>query len=182
MAGAPLNQDSIKQTHSLSVSFAEDMGKLYSGIAMLWSECMDSLLKILSCLMLSALITIQLLLVTPYRNRLTDDTINGRVLRIYESVIRRGTVVLDAMGNYEPNTACIIINGDKQKMVDKFPVEINLCDGDIVEIQSKKGNEPFYVFLLSRKGSIKTDLKESTTLINPGINRIFRVLENNILK
>lgn len=143
---------------------------------------MDSLLKALSCLMLLALITIQLLLFSPYRVRLTDDTINGRVLKIYESVIHRGTVVLDAMGNYEPNTAYIIINGEKQKMVDKFPAELNLCDGDIVEIQLKQGNAPFYVFLLSRKGSIKTDLKESTILIKPGINRIFRVLENSMLQ
>jgi hypothetical protein len=126
--------------------------------------------------MLLAVITIQLLLVSPYRERLTDDTINGRVLKIYESVIKRGTVVLDAMGNYEPNTAYIIINGDKKKMVDKFPAELNLSDGDIVEIQLKQGNPPFYVFLFSRKGSIKTDLKGSTVLINPGINRMFSVL------
>lgn len=137
---------------------------------------MDSLLKTLSCLMLLAVITIQLLLVSPYRERLTDDTINGSVLKIYESVIKRGTVVLDAMGNYEPNTAYIIINGDKKKMVDKFPAELNLSDGDIVEIQLKQGNPPFYVFLFSRKGSIKTDLKGSTVLINPGINRMFSVL------
>jgi hypothetical protein len=143
---------------------------------MLGSERMDSLLKTLSCLMLLAVITIQLLLVSPYRERLTDDTINGRVLKIYESVIKRGTVVLDAMGNYEPNTAYIIINGDKKKMVDKFPAELNLSDGDIVEIQLKQGNPPFYVFLFSRKGSIKTDLKGSTVLINPGINRMFSVL------
>lgn len=140
---------------------------------------MDGLLKTLSCLMLSCLIATQLLLVSPYREKLTDDTINGRVLKLYESVISRGTIVLDAMGNYAPNTAYIIINGEQQKMIDAFPINLDLCNGDVVEIQSKKGNSPFYVFLLSRKGLIKTDLKGSTIMINPGLNMLFRVTENN---
>ncbi len=141
---------------------------------------MDFLLKAFACLMLTTVITIQLLLVSPYRNRLTDDSINGRVLEIYESVISRGTVVLDAMGNYVPNSAYIMINGEKQKLVDTFPVELNLRDGDVVEIQLKKGNSPFYVFLLSRKGSIKTDLKGSTIPIKQGINMLFRVMDNKL--
>ena len=69
-----------------------------------------------------------------------------------------------------------------KKMVDMLPVELNLCDGDVVELQSKKGNSPFYVFLLSRKGSIKTNLKGSTILINPGINMLFRVTESRAVK
>lgn len=142
---------------------------------------MDVLLKLLSCLMLSALITIQLLLVSPYRNRLTDDSINGKVLEVYESVVSRGTVVLDAMGDYEPNTAYVLVNGEHQKLVDTFPVELNLWDGDVVEIQLKQGSPPFYVFLLSRKGSIKTDLKSSTVVIKPGINMLFRVMDNKTL-
>jgi hypothetical protein len=75
-----------------------------------------------------------------------------------------------------------MINGEKQKLVDTFPVELNLRDGDVVEIQLKKENSPFYVFLLSRKGSIKTDLKGSTIPIKPGINMLFRVTDNNTLK
>lgn len=136
---------------------------------------MDGLLKFLACLMLSALVTVQLLLISPYRNRLTDDSINGKILETYESVISKGTVVLDSMGNYEPNTAYILINGEKQKLVDDFPVELNLHDGDVVGIQFKKGSSSFYVFLMSRKGSIKTDLKGSTIQIQPGINTLFRV-------
>lgn len=151
-------------------------------IAIFRSELMEGLLKILSCMILSSLIAIQLLLISPYRDNLTDDSINGRVLKIYESVISRGTIVLDAMGNYESNTAYIVINGEQKKMVDMFPVELNLCDGDVVELQSKKGNSPFYVFLLSRKGSIKTNLKGSTILINPGINMLFRVTESRAVK
>lgn len=143
---------------------------------------MNGVLKVSACLMLSALITIQLLLVSPYRVSLTDDTINGRVLKLYESVISKGTIILDSMGDYEPNTAYIIINGEPQKLVDTFPVELNLSDGDVVEIQLKQGVNPFYVFLLSRKGSINTNLKGSSIVIKPGINMLFRVMDNKLLK
>lgn len=136
---------------------------------------MEGLLKTLSGLMLLFLIAVQLLLASPYRDNLTDDSINGRVLKIYETTINKGVVVLDSMGEYTPNTALIVVNGEPQKLVDVFPTELVLCDGDVVEIQSKQGNTPFYVFVSSRKGKIETDLKTSTVLIKPGINRIFAI-------
>ncbi|MGI6621785.1 MAG: hypothetical protein GX227_07870 [Clostridiaceae bacterium] len=137
---------------------------------------MERLLQILSFIMITAIISVQLALASPYRNRLTDDSINGRVLQLRETLIYRGTVTLDAMGEYDPNTAIILINGEPKKLIDAFPIELNLCDGDLVEIQSKKENDPFYVFMSSKKGSIRTDLKASTILVNAGINRLFRVL------
>ncbi len=137
---------------------------------------MDRLLKILTCLMITVIISIQIALASPYRSKLTNDSINGRVLKLNETLIYRGTVTLDVMGEYTPNTAIIMINGESKRLIDVFPIELTLCDGDLVEIQSKQGNSPFYVYLSSRKGYIKTDLKVSTILINSGINRLFRVL------
>lgn len=137
---------------------------------------MERLLQILTCLMITVIISIQLALASPYRDKLTDDSINGRVLKLNETLIYRGTVTLDAMGEYVPNTAMIIINGESKRLIDVFPVELTLCDGDLVEIQLKQGFSPFYVYLSSRKGYIKTDLNVSTILIDSGINRLFRVL------
>ncbi|HHW23320.1 MAG TPA: hypothetical protein GXX26_10650 [Clostridiaceae bacterium] len=137
---------------------------------------MEKLLQAAACIMLTVVVSIQLALASPYRNKLTDDSINGRVLKLRESLIYRGTVTLDAMGDYIPNNAVILINGEPQKLIDTFPIELNLCDGDFVEIQVKKDNKPFYVFMSSRKGPIKTDLKTSTILVKPGVNRLFRVL------
>jgi hypothetical protein len=141
---------------------------------------MERLLQAVACIMLTVVITIQLALASPYRSRLTDDSINGRVLQLRESLIYRGTVTLDAMGDYIPNNAVILINGEPQKLIDAFPIELSLCDGDFVEIQVKKDNKPFYVFMASRKGSIKTDLKTSTLLVKPGVNRLFRVLYESL--
>jgi len=137
---------------------------------------MERLLQALACILLSSVIALQLALATPYRGKLTDDSINGRVLKLRESLVYRGTVTLDAAGEYAPNTAVIWINGEPKKMIDAFPVELNVCDGDLVEIQLKRDITPFYVFLSSIKGDIKTDLKASTILVSDGINRLFRVL------
>lgn len=137
---------------------------------------MERLLQILSCLLITVIISIQLALASPYRTNLTDDSINGRVLKLYETLIYRGTVTLEAMGEYTPNSAMIMINGEPKMLIDVFPVVLNLCDGDLVEIQLKEGSKPFYVYMSSRKGAIRTDLNVSTVLIDPGINRLFRVL------
>lgn len=137
---------------------------------------MGRLLQILCCILIAVTITVQLALASPYRSRFTDDSINGRILQLRETLIYRGTVTLDATGEYTPNSAVILVNGEYKKLIDAFPVELNLCDGDLVEIQSEKDNKPFYVFVSSQKGSLKTDLKASTILVNTGINRLFRVL------
>ncbi len=137
---------------------------------------MGKLLKALSCLMLMALIVIQVLLMTPYRTNLTDDELNGRILKVYESLIYRGTITIGGLGTYHPNSADILINGIKHKTVDSFPVSLNVCDGDVVEVKLKRGHKPFYVYFVSQKGEVRTDLTSSTVLVKPGINRIFKVL------
>lgn len=137
---------------------------------------MGRLLQILCCILMAVTLTVQLALASPYRSRFTDDSINGRILQLRETLIYRGTVTLDATGGYAPNSAVILVNGEHKKLIDAFPVELNLCDGDLVEIQLEKDKRPFYVFVSSQKGSLKTDLKASTILVNTGINRLFRVL------
>ncbi|NMA66260.1 MAG: hypothetical protein GX957_08485 [Clostridiaceae bacterium] len=137
---------------------------------------MGSLLKVLSCILIITLIIIQILLVTPYRAILTNDELNGRLLNPYETLIYKGIIRLGGLGNYQPNSADVLINGIKHITVDTFPVSINVCDGDVVEVKLKRDCDPFYVYLVSTKGQVKTDLATSTVRVNPGINRIFKVL------
>ncbi|NLU52893.1 MAG: hypothetical protein GXX10_08545 [Clostridiaceae bacterium] len=136
---------------------------------------MGNLLKVLSCIMLSVLIGTQLLLFSPYRGKLTDDTLNGRVLNTYEAVMHKGVIILDGLGEYQPNSATVLINGTVYKTIDSFPVELTVYEGDVVEVKLKLDASPLYVFLASIKGDIRTDLTESTVLIKPGINRILKI-------
>jgi hypothetical protein len=126
--------------------------------------------------MLIILISSQLLLSTPYRAKMVDDTLNGRPLKTYETLICSGSVILNVFGSYAPNSAEILINGETIKTVDAFPAELTVCDGDLIEISLKPDGRPFYVYLTGVKGEICTDLEESTLLISPGINRIVRIM------
>ncbi len=136
---------------------------------------MDKFLKMASFLMITLLLGSQILLRSPYRPKLTDDSLNGRTLKTYETLIYRGTITLNVLGEYIPNTAFLLINGIAYKTIDAFPVEMSICDGDVVEIQLKTNVSPIYVFLSSQKGQLITDLKGSTVLVRPGITRIFKV-------
>lgn len=142
---------------------------------MVRGEWMGNFLKVLSCFMLFVLIATQLLLFSPYRTRLTDDTLNGRILKSYETVIHKGVIVLDSLGNYQPNSADILINGTKYRTVDSFPVELTVYEGDVVEVKLKLDASPIYVFLASIKGDVTTDLTGSTITVRPGINRVLKI-------
>lgn len=139
---------------------------------------MDNLLKTISCFMVIILFITQLLLATPYRDKLIDESMNGRPLKTYETLIYNGSVTINVFGSYAPNSAAILINGESKKIVDSFPTVLTIRDGDFIEIQLKQGNPSFYAYLAEVKGQIKTDIKESTLLIKPGINRIAKVLKS----
>lgn len=133
---------------------------------------MEGLLKILSVIMIIILVSVQVFLMSPYRASLTDDSLNGRIIELRESAIVRGSLTLDAIGDYRPNEVLVLINGKPYKLATVFPVDLSLREGDVVEVQLKKGEPPFYVYLSSQKGDIKPDLKNSTVRIEPGITYI----------
>ena len=132
---------------------------------------MDNFLKIASCLMTVILLTTQLLLASPYRGQMVDDTLKGKT---YETLIYKGSLMLNVIGRYETNSAAILINGKIQKIVDFFPIQVDLCDGDVLEIQLKRGSPAFYMYLTDIKGQIKIESQESSFLIDSGINYIVK--------
>ena len=92
-----------------------------------------------------------------------------------ESLIDSGSVILDKLGEYEPYSAVVLINGVPQKTVDVFPVEFSVSGDDVLEVQLEPDSPEFYVFLSGKKGPITTDMKESTISVGPGINYICKV-------
>ncbi|MCX7771951.1 MAG: hypothetical protein N2376_02420 [Clostridia bacterium] len=136
---------------------------------------MEGLLKFGASALLVYLIFIQLLLASPYRQRLTSDNLNGRPIKTYETINYRGKMTLDALGDYTPNTAVMLINGVPVRTIDAFPIDLSVCDGDILEVQLKLGTQPFYVFTSSRSDKVATDSNDSTVLVKPGINRLFKI-------
>ena len=86
----------------------------------------------------------------PYRASLTDDSLNGRIIELRESAIVRGSLTLDAIGDYRPNEVLVLINGKPYKLATVFPVDLSLREGDVVEVQLKKANHPLCLLIITK--------------------------------
>ncbi len=137
---------------------------------------MDILLKVLSAIMLAVLLSVQAVLAVAHRGDGGSDGLNGRPVSAYETTIRRGSVTLNSLGTYKPNSASVLINGDLWKTVDTFPVSMDVAHGDVIEIRVDKDAPSFYIYLTQRSAAFDTDTKPGTILIRAGINRIFKVV------
>jgi hypothetical protein len=137
---------------------------------------MDFILKAGAILTLIILVCAQVALISPVGDRLYTDNLNGAPIKSFQTTIRSGKVTLGSLGDYPANSASILINGSHLKTIDHFPVTITLQEGDVLEIQLKKGIPSFYVFLAETSGDISTDMTVSTVSISPGINPIFRTV------
>jgi hypothetical protein len=136
---------------------------------------MDLLLKAVVTIMVMVLVIVQLLLISPYASRIYKDDLNGNPIQTRYSAINKGSVTLDALGEYKPNSAILFVNGEHVMSIDRFPIIINAEHCDVVEIFAEKGSPPFYVFLSDRSGNVETDMAESSVRIKPGINRVLAV-------
>lgn len=137
---------------------------------------MDFLLKAAAILMVLLLFFSQIVLASPIGNRLVSDEYNGVPLMPYQTTIRAGTITLDVLGDYTPNSATLLVNGIRKKAIDSFPIELNVVHGDVVEFLTARETKAFYVFIVARSAGVHTDLSDSSVMIKPGIKRLFTVL------
>jgi hypothetical protein len=137
---------------------------------------MDLFLKISAVLLLFVLIIMQLLLISPIAARIYTDDFNGVAIKSRQTTVREGSVTLNALGDYVADSAILIVNGEQVKDIDRFPLTIKLRNGDVVEIYTRKGVTPFYVYVSERSAALDTGLNESSTKINPGVNLVIKAV------
>lgn len=135
---------------------------------------MDFFLKLMAILMLILLVTVQLLHLSPYGDRLMVDKLNGEPIGSYRSVIGTGHATLNLLGEYTANSVSLFINGIHVMVIDKFPVRLELHDGDVVELHAAQHIHDFYVYLSDKSSGLYTDMREKTVKVSPGMNRILR--------
>lgn len=136
---------------------------------------MDILIRTGCILLLVILIFSQIVLASPMSERLYSDNLNGLPIKSWQTTVQSGTVLLDALGRYTPNSSSVMVNGEHVKTIDRFPVSLSLMEGDVVEIFSEADAPPYYVYLAEISSPITTDLTTSTLEISAGMNRLFRV-------
>lgn len=136
---------------------------------------MDFLIKFLAILMLILLAGTQIVLLLPSGSTLVNDSFNGEPIKNRQSVIDRGSVTLNLLGEYAANSASLYINGRLSMVIQRFPLKLELSDGDVVEIHAGKQVHPFQIYISEKSSGLYTDMKDSTVKIKPGMNRVMRV-------
>lgn len=135
---------------------------------------MDFLLKFMAIVMLVLLIIVQLAHLSPYGDILNVDKLDGVPIGPYQSIIGKGHATLNLLGEYTANSASLFINGLHVMVIDKFPVRLELHDGDVVELHAAPHIHDFYVYLSDKSNGLYTDMRQKTVKVSPGMNRILR--------
>ena len=136
---------------------------------------MEFFIKSISVLMVIMLIAVQLMLVSPYGAVFRTDSLNGEPIKNYQSIIEQGYVTLNLLGEYVANSASLFINGEHAMVIHRFPVKLELTDGDVVEIHASDQTHAFHVYLSDKSSGLYTDMRENSVKISPGMNRLMRV-------
>lgn len=140
---------------------------------------MDFFLKFLSVLMVMILVTVQFMLLLPCGAELRTDELNGEPIKNYQSIIDKGYVVLNILGEYAANSASLYVNGRNVMVIQRFPVKLNLSDGDVVEIHAAKAAPAFHVYISEKSSGLHDDMRENAVRISPGMNRVMKVTIRN---
>lgn len=136
---------------------------------------MEALLKFLSLMMVILLIGTQIALLLPSGASIRSEEYNGDPIKNRQSVVDRGFVTLNLLGEYASNSASLYINGRHAMVIHRFPVKLELADGDVVEIHAEKHVSPFYVYISDKSAGLYTDMTKNSVRIGPGMNRVMRV-------
>ena len=111
----------------------------------------------LSIIMCIVLLGVQVIRVYPIWTEIPKDPWQGEPLNSFQSLIVRGSVTLDVLGQYSMHEVMIYKNGERFLLVEKFPVEVRVLEGDVLEVWVLEGLDGTSVFVACTSGNI--DLK-----------------------
>lgn len=133
------------------------------------------LLITISIIMCIVLIGVQIFRVYPLGVEIPEDPYQCNPLLPFQSLIKRGSITLDVIGEYRTHGVMIYKNGERYLLVEKFPVTIKLMDGDVLEVWVLE--ELLGAALVIRNTSDNVKLKYSRTSIplEKGLHRIAKV-------
>jgi len=129
----------------------------------------------ISVIMLIILIGVQVARVYPLGVELPEDPYEGKLLMPFQSLIERGYITLDVIGQYKPYAVMLFKNGERFLLAEEFPVTVDITDGDVLEVWVLE--ELPGAALITGKTSENVRLKYSRTSIplDKGLHRIAKV-------
>lgn len=130
-------------------------------------------LAIIMCIVLAG---VQIIRISPAGKDLSEDSFTGVKLKPFQSLVIRGTVTLDILGDYRMHQVMIYNNGERYLLVEKFPVTVNVLDGDVLEawVLGKLPGASLIVKSISDEIALK--YSRTSLVLEKGLHRIGKVI------
>lgn len=130
----------------------------------------------LSIIMCIVLIGVQIIRIFPIGARLPEDPWRGEPLKTFQSLVVRGSVTLDILGQYKMHEVMIYKNGERCLLVEKFPVKLDVLEGDVLEVWALEALTGASLFVSETSGNIRLKYVRSSLPLNKGLHRIGKVV------
>lgn len=130
----------------------------------------------LSIIMCIALIGVQFLRAYPIGAEIPEDPWHGDPLKNFQSLIVRGSVTLDVLGQYKMHEVMIFKNGDRFLLVEKFPVKVDVMEGDVLEVWALEAITGTSLFVAGTSGNIVLKYSRTSLPLTKGLHRIGKVI------
>jgi hypothetical protein len=122
------------------------------------------------------LIGIQIYRIYPIWTEIPEDPWQGEPLQPFQSLIVRGTVTLDVLGQYKMHEVMIYKNGERCLLVEKFPVEVDVLEGDVLEVWALEELTGASVVVSGISGNIMLKYSRTSLPLTKGLHKIGKVI------
>ncbi|NLM10273.1 MAG: hypothetical protein GX213_05770 [Clostridiaceae bacterium] len=133
-----------------------------------------------SIIMCIILIGVQIIRVYPSLGvEIPEDPYQGEPLLPFRSLIKRGSITLDVIGQYKPHAVMLFKNGERFLLVEQFPVTIKLMDGDVLEVWVLEELPGAALITKTASDNIKLKFSRTSIPLEKGLHRIAKVFIKN---
>jgi len=130
----------------------------------------------ISIIMVIVLAGVQVSRVYPIWATLPEDPYAGVPMEQFISLVERGKVTVDVAGIYEAHSAMIYKNGERYLLVEKFPVTIEVMEGDVLEIWVFEENPGASLIIKNTSENVRLKYSRTSLPLEKGLHRIGKVI------
>lgn len=130
----------------------------------------------ISVIMCVILIGVQISRIYPVGVEIPEDPYQGKPLLPFQSLINRGSITLDVIGQYSPYTVMIYKNGERSLLVEEFPVTMNLMNGDVLEVWVLEELPGTALVIKDKSENVRLKYSRTSIPFEKGMHRIAKVI------
>lgn len=101
--------------------------------------------------------------------------LEGSLLGQQEDLFKEGTIILQLLSKENDERLKVLVNGDESACFEENKVELNVKDGDIIEIDGSAMQEEAEVSVVSTSENISTGDSKMRITVQSNIKRLLKV-------